>query len=796
MNLHASLSVAVPVSGALFQRVPDFQSSCTAYSKCNFKQIPEFLKTQKNLCDLNRKINNCEKFETENPVESWKYIKCNYQEMCFQNNVEVKDSVAACLVGATSLVVDIAKLGKLIYEGAANQIMKQEKWLKTCDQSLECKRQLASGQPTTAFLTKPENTEKLKKFNSEYLYSKKEEYNKIRLQKLKNKKMTLAQYHKEIGWKSFGQTVTENIPDISKLSLISVWNFIQQYADSEVREISCYVPAEMTRFKCQILTDVLSGVGIEKAMAKGLLKANKTVAKETAEAIDRRASQQLIQIVKSSAPKAALVKEFSQKSATSVAENEAWKKFISKPGSKQKAMTIENVKLKSLNDTVFKDEEYVSTLMNTYNDMQLRKFKLLEAELKKINPAFEFKVFSDFKSLRVAYDDIPGLKIEGKNVDQLLKETALKSNEEFADFTIKNQLVRESDKPGAWYKAAQEKTDDWVGLKAKFTRQVLSNDNALFLDLENDKKFKTWAQEEVLTGKRLKSEVLEAFKDTAVISKSKSDANVNVEVFGILRKNKDNPDAAKSAIQDLYGLESISDNNFNTLKKFYEKADVVSPGLRNTERRFATLADAPHGGMSIDMIDLGAEHIQSTSAYAFGKTDNVDDFLKVSREAEEKLTEKIFNRQREIEKKFRDITGDTNARVVCSGDGCKAYLPNRELSETEIKKFADVATAGGEQGKLRFSSIQNLASKEYSDLVVKQGEDLEKSLRRNLAGKIDSRRLQGVNFSVHIKANKPGDGSTKLHISEANGFKLSEAERQQIKTEYLKTIKESDMGYK
>ena len=107
--------------------------------------MPEFLKTQKNICELNRNIHNCQRFETKYPADSWKYIKCSYQEMCFQNNVEIKDSLAACFVGATSLVTDVAKLGKLIYEGAANQVMKQEKWLKACDQSLDCKRRTTVG---------------------------------------------------------------------------------------------------------------------------------------------------------------------------------------------------------------------------------------------------------------------------------------------------------------------------------------------------------------------------------------------------------------------------------------------------------------------------------------------------------------------------------------------------------------------------------------------------------------------------------------------------------------------------
>ncbi|MFZ3230269.1 MAG: hypothetical protein WA160_08695 [Pseudobdellovibrio sp.] len=773
-----------------------YQRTCNDYKNNSCQKIPSFLKTQKELCEMTRKLNKCDKFEKEKSDQSWKYIQCDYNMLCFQNNVEVKDTAAACLVGATAMAIDLVKLAKLIYEGAAERILKKREWIAECDKSIDCKRKLALGQPTTSLLANPDKEEDLKKYTAAYLYSKKLEYDPERVRLMIQGSITKEQYFKEIGWKPPTQSKLDKMPPEKVLSLLAIWESIKSKVDSEVSEVGCYIPAEKTRLKCQVLSDVLSGVGLEKAITSAMVTSGKRLLKESAQAIEHRVSNHLVHIAESSAPKRALIKEFAQKNVVSKAENEEWKQFISNPNASQKNLTIENSKLKSLNDDVFKDEEYVTALMNAYGEIQMRKIKLLEAEIKKVNPEFEFKTFSDFKSVRVAYDDIPGFKINGKTIDQLLKDSTEQANIFFADFTLKHQLVRESDKPATWYKAAQDSTDDWVGLKAKYTRENTAN-TSMFLTPQKEKEFKSWAQDEFLAGKSLRSEVMDIFKDTAVVtSKDVREANINTGVFGILRKNKDNPLLAKSLIEEKYGLQSLSDQNFGKLQDYFKKSDIVSPGLRSTERGFATLADAPHGGISVDMIDLGAEHIQATSSFAFGKSKNIDEFLKVSRQAEEELTEKILQRKNEIEKKFRDITGDQNAKVICSGDGCKAFLPGRELTDSETKQFADAVTQGGEQGKLRFSAIQNLKSNEYADIVAKQGEDLEKSLRKSLRGKIDPKRLDGLNFTIRIKATEPGHGTAQLHISEAQGFKLSKSEKKQIEEFYQKALKESDMGYK
>ncbi len=247
-------------------------------------------------------------------------------------------------------------------------------------------------------------------------------------------------------------------------------------------------------------------------------------------------------------------------------------------------------------------------------------------------------------------------------------------------------------------------------------------------------------------------------------------------------------------IEQKFGLQKLSDQNFNNLSGYFEKVDQFSPGLRGVKRDFATLADSTHGGISIDMIGLGADHIQQTSAKAFGTAKNMDEFLAIARKGEESLTGDVLQRKRVIENHFKKITGDPEAVVMCSGDGCKAYLKNREVTSSEGQKLSDVLTsAGGESGRLRFSQVSKLEKQADADFIAKKGEDIEKAIRRSAVAEIDLRRLEGINFTVQIAAKDASGGAAKVLISTANGVVLSRGEKKRLESLINTAIKDS--GY-
>jgi hypothetical protein len=295
-------------------------------------------------------------------------------------------------------------------------------------------------------------------------------------------------------------------------------------------------------------------------------------------------------------------------------------------------------------------------------------------------------------------------------------------------------------------------------------------------------------------GQQLRSEILQSFKGTSVLIEEGGIQNLHRDAIEILRKNKDNLVEAKALIEQKFGLQKMSDQNFQNLSGYFEKVDQFSPGLRGVKRDFATLSDSSHGGISIDMIGLGADHIQQTSSRAFGTAKNMDEFLAIARQGEESLTGDVLQRKRAIENHFKKITGDPDAVVTCSGDGCKAYLKNREVTSNEAQKLSDVLTsAGGESGRLRFSQVSRLEKQADADFIAKKGEDIEKAIRKMAGAKIDLRKLEGVNFTVQISAKNASEGAARVHISTANGVVLSPAEKKQLEALIRTAVKDS--GY-
>ena len=67
LEVHADMALPLGVMPEAAQEA-QLNKTCSAFSKSDCKVIPEFLKTQKHLCEIKRVANNCEKFEKEKPA--------------------------------------------------------------------------------------------------------------------------------------------------------------------------------------------------------------------------------------------------------------------------------------------------------------------------------------------------------------------------------------------------------------------------------------------------------------------------------------------------------------------------------------------------------------------------------------------------------------------------------------------------------------------------------------------------------------------------------------------------------
>ncbi len=765
--------------------------------QCDRKYL-EIFKLQKEICKIDFEKNKCSEKIKKNADESWRYKRCDESSLCIQNQYDASDSLTACGLGLLELprvigqaAVDTAKATpdalKNYVDRVSARIKDRESMLKNCNLSIECKRQLARGNPTTLTLADPKNEKDLAKYSAVYLWSKNKEYEPMRVQLLLRGMMTKEQYYKEIGMNPKDVKQVKDLTIEDGINLLATWESVKKFVEDQYQDVMCFTPLEKTRLTCSVLADVLSGVVVEKALAARTVK----LATRSSEVIDRQVGQSLARrLAETSLTKAEVVKLYAQKNATSTLENQSWLDFISGSRKAPKNVTIENSSLKMMNDKIFKDEEFVTALTNMQKEIQIDKFRALELELQKKNPDFKFQYFSDYKGVRLAYDELPGLKIDAE-IQKIITE----SNTEYAKLLLDKNIVRATDKPESWFKASIGKSDDWANLGARFAR---NNESSMFVNSAENPAFEKWIKSEFESGQRLHSEIMGSFKGTSVIVESNGEKNLHRDVIEILRKNKDDKATAKNLIEQKFGLQSMSEQNFSKLADYFDKIDNFSPGLRGVKREFATLSDSNHGGLSIDMIGLGADHLQQTSAKAFGSAKNIDDFLLKARAGEESVTADVAARKKAIEYHFKKITGDPDAVVSCSGDGCKAYLKNRELTQAEAQQVSDVLTANaGEAGKLRFSQVSKLEKKADADFIAKKGEDIEKNIRTAAGSQIDLRRLEGVNFTVQISSSSAtSGGSASVHISTAKGVALSAAEKKSLESIIQKTIKANGYGSK
>ncbi len=736
-------------SQTIFHAARDSYQSALLYRDCkillqtNCKKLPEMVQIQVDMCKATYTANKCEERKAKDE-EQWRYLDCNPYALC-QMAVDLHASSNACFVG-------LLELPRAVGEGAISGYKSVRDYVKT--------------------------------FDSE------------KASQLKNKAHKLIELETYTG---LNEKVKEQVQSLSKkrIDIEQAWIIVRDFFNDTKSDYQCLSSNEKQRIKCSILADILSGVAVEKALAKGgAMALKKTTAKtgtsktlSTEVLAEARSTEvKLANIAKSSDKKRFIVEQYGTKNVTTETENVNWKKFIENPGKRHKSVTIENINLKELNDKIFKDEQYVTSITNLYKEMQMDKLKALEKTIQKTNPNFKFNYFSDFKTVRVAYDDIDGV-----DVSKLLNQELGATNKEFADFTLKENLVRTNDNPAGWFKASSHTSDDMTNLVSRYSRE---NPNEYFIDGASDPKFKSWADERFNQAKTLHAKVLGEYKGTDLIQQTPGGPAVNRDLFEIMRKNKD-PKTAKAEIERTFGLQKIEDSKYQDLRDYFDRADNFAPGLRNTKREFATLADATHGGVSIDMIGLGADHIQSTSSMALNGSKNIDELLKMSRKNEQVLTDEINRRKKVIEEKFKEITGDSKSVVTCSGDGCKAYVPGRPLTKKETDSFADAVTQGREEGKLRFSTVTKMDDATMYDYVAKQGEEVEKLVRKKLAasGAIEPKRLKGMNFTVNITTTDAKHGTASLHTSRVNSLAASASENKKIQDALKQVVKELEYNY-
>jgi len=458
-------------------------------------------------------------------------------------------------------------------------------------------------------------------------------------------------------------------------------------------------------------------------------------------------------------------------SPTTPEQNDQWIKVaeLNRSDPNRIYFDIENSQMKKLNDTL-KDKDYVTSVTNYHKELIFNKIK----ELEKKYPGLNVDKYSDFKSSRFSFSGVIP-----EDFDKILNQIQNEANHEFKQFLIDSKLIRAQDGSQNWFRSGIGTTADEATLASRYSRESPYN----VIQNYNNPKVIESLNKSLHQSEKLRLSTLRDFDGTNVID----NGTLHVDAFDILRKNTDNLDNAKQELANRFGITTIPDKTIQNMSEYVKYVDKFSPGIHVRERLSASLDDALHGGITADMVGLGAKNLKAT-AEALKDSKNLNNAIDLSRLNEKAVTKGFEEKKAAFSEALSDSFGKERIKTICSGDDC-VVIPNFQLSSNDKQKLLNTLAEKGYSSDFRISFV---APKIEQTLVRNQlgnhGEGIEKILRKNLSQSMEPNLLKRLTFGIDMQTSELNQGKIKLFIGNPNNSKLKPAEMKQIENAFNQSI--------
>ncbi len=134
-----------------------------------------------------------------------------------------------------------------------------------------------------------------------------------------------------------------------------------------------------------------------------------------------------------------------------------------------------------------------------------------------------------------------------------------------------------------------------------------------------------------------------------------------------------------------YGLTELSSETVRNIQIYSAKVDQFSPDLLIAKREVATLDEAKMGGLSADMVGMGAENLRATGE-ALAQSKNVTESLAMARQMEQKTTSNFNVQRSDFQRVVAESVGTERMKTICNGDDCVsvAASPLTKLEKDKI----------------------------------------------------------------------------------------------------------------
>lgn len=709
-------------------------------------------------CELEVKSLECETLAQQRPEWAPYLRRCDLQSQCRELAEFHKNKSKACLRGYKNALID---LGMSLKNGAQSLAsMVEQSWdhiktnhrlrsqfLKECENSLACKKDLVKDDPRYNRLS----DEKLNSLSAVFLDTE--------VRELKSYKSSLdrarpptpvplsERFADDTSDSALSQEQNEKLQNLLRIARHQIQEQYQRY--------SCYTPEFKEELECYAVAMVLDPLKVGAYFLKGA-RSSLAVAKKAP--------------FKIRISRADLTGRYLNYSPTTVAQNEKWIAIAEKGRSdKTTFLDIENSQMKSLNDTL-KDKNLVTGMTNLHKEILFDKIKDLESR----NPGLVIDPYSDFKSTRFAFSGKIPPDLE-RQLQNIFKET----NEELSEALKSVGVLKNSDQP-EWFRAGIGSSADQANLAARHSRQLETNDLQTFQRPSLQDTLKKQLTEIEAKRLRLRQEVA---------GTSMMEGNTfHQDVFDIVRKGKGDTAQVTESLKKRFALEKLSSKTVENLESYMRATDEFSPGIYIAKREIAHLNNASQGGLSADMIGMGAANLKGT-AEALATSSGIEETLKATRSAEKSVT-KHFKAQKDFfEKVLSRSVEPGKLKSLCSGDDCVA-VATKPLSEAEKRTILKGLADSPYSGNYRLAFIPDGVQIETTrNALATHGESLEKILRQSLSSAMGPRKLKGLTFAVDMRTQQLNLGGLKLLMGEAPGVRLSKQERALIHKQFQEAVR-------
>lgn len=471
-------------------------------------------------------------------------------------------------------------------------------------------------------------------------------------------------------------------------------------------------------------------------------------------------------------------RNYAEYSPTSAAQNELWmRQAVNTDPQKSKwFFDVENSRMKELNDTL-KDKDLVTSLTNYHKQELFKEVRGLEARLQSKYPGITLHQYSDFKSSRFIFS---GADIPSKDLLDELQAIHQRVNQKITVELNNKGLLRKNDEVERWFRAGFGDTADRATQSSRYSREF-PTDNKVYGYGESG--VKQFLQQSLKQAEERRDSLQRYLSHNQ--SQVFDGDTLHIDAFDIIRKNMGSPERAKIELQNRFGIKSVQDTTIKSMQDYVGSVDKFVSGLQIKERAFVSLADAHHGGMTADMLGLGASNLRET-ALAMKNSKTADEVIAKSRLAERKVTAEFKTKVEKFDDAMISALGEGNFKKICSGDDCVS-VPKSTLSDSDKSKV--INEIAKKDLKLRMSFVApDIRDIDARNLLGNHGEGVEKVFRKLVAAKVDPKLLDQLIFGIDMRTTVVNEGSLRLFVGKNSNVALSTQDKVKLEQSFFEAV--------